>query len=202
MSCLVQIVSSPSVEQASSGTYAEAARNWYAVYTLPRHEKSAARQMRNRSIENFVPVYRAIRTARHGERSRVEYPLFPGYLFARISRAERLCVLTVPGVIRLVGTGGCPTPIAEDEIEGLRTLLSSHGAEPVAYMTRGRRVRFADGPWSGLEGTVIRTKTGARVVVSVDLIRQSIAIEVDSGQLELLLNSAVHQPQSRCHSEA
>ena len=176
------------MDEEKNGSNAATDRDWYAVYTSPRHEKSAARQIQSRLIENFLPLYRASRSL-HGRRSRFEYPLFPGYLFAHISRGERLAVLTSPGVIRLVGTAGHPTPIPDQEIEALRKLLTSHRAEPVAYMTRGKRVRFADGPWSGLEGTVARTKAGARVVVSIDLIMRSISVEVDSDQLELLTHS-------------
>jgi transcription antitermination factor NusG len=163
-------------------------RCWYAVYTLPRHEKTVAQQIASREIESYLPLYYVIHTHR-GRRSKTEQPLFPGYLFTKIARFERLNVLTAPGVVRLVSVAGQPAPIPDEEIVALRKLLSTHKAEPIAYMGRGKRVRFTDGPFEGLEGTITRTKSGARVIVSVDLIMRSMSVEVDSGQLEILRNS-------------
>jgi transcription termination/antitermination protein NusG len=170
----------------------ECVREWFAVYTQPRHEKTAAKQLESRSIESFLPLYQVTRSYQ-GRRAKVELPLFPGYLFTRISRAERTNVLTAPGVLRLVSVVGKPVAIPDVEIEALRHLLICHKAEPTAYMGLGKRVRFVGGPFSGLEGTVARTKGVARVIVSMDLIMRSVAVEVDAGQLELLREHS-HSP--------
>jgi transcription antitermination factor NusG len=111
-------------------------------------------------------------------------------VFVRIPLAERVRVLSAPGVSYLVGTGGQPVPLADDEIEPLRSCLSQKlRAEPVAYLSEGRRVRVATGPLSGLEGVIIRRDGDTRFVVSIDLIMRAIAINVEGLDLELTESS-------------
>lgn len=168
----------------------ECRRLWYAAYTMPRHEKFAAKHIADREVELFLPLHRPRR--KRGTHCReTELPLFPGYLFTRIGPEERTKVLTVPGVVRLVGFGGNATPIEDAEIDGLRALLAAHDAVPTAYKAKGDRVRIFEGPFAGLQGTVIRTKAGARIVVSVDLLMRSVEVEVDDDQLELMLGRSV-----------
>jgi transcription termination/antitermination protein NusG len=81
---------------------------WYATYTRSRHEKTVAEQMQRLSIEHFLPLYHAERMWKNG-RARVDFPLFPGYVFVRISLGDRLQVLRLPGVVRLVGFSDVPT---------------------------------------------------------------------------------------------
>ena len=170
------------------GTIGELARaehpRWYAAYTMPRHEKSAARQLEGRSVECFLPLYRVTRSWQH-RRGAFDLPLFPSYVFVRMNRDDRVKVLTAPGVVYLVSTKGVPDEIEGAEIESLRGLLATRNAYPTPYVEPGRRVRFLAGPFAGLEGTVVRTKGQVRVVVSVDTIMRSISIEVDCNELGL-----------------
>jgi len=161
------------------------ARLWYAVHTRSRHEKSVSTQFIGRDIETFLPAYQAVHRWRNG-RHRVELPLFPGYTFVRIALAQRLEVLKVPGVVRLVGFNGTPTPLEDDEIESLRrALLAGVGAAPHAYLKVGRRVRITAGPLVGREGILVRRQGTTRVVLSIDLIQRSILVDVEANSLAL-----------------
>lgn len=157
---------------------------WYAVYTWARHEKSVARHLSERNIDHLLPVYETVHRWRNG-RAKVCLPLFPGYIFVRVPRTLRSRVLEVSGVVQLLGAGNRPTPLADDEVELLNRLaaLGSERVQPHPYLGPGKRIQIAAGPLQGLKGTVQRSKTGERFVVSVDMIERSVAIEVDARDL-------------------
>ena len=162
---------------------------WYAAYTYARHEKRVAEHLQRIGVESYVALYTATRQWNQ-RRAQVELPLFPGYVFVRIPLAERVRVLSAPGVAYLVGAGGQPVPLADNEIEPLRSCLSQKlSAEPVAYLSVGSRVRVVTGPLSGLEGVIIRRHGDTRFVVSIDLIMRAIAIDVEGLDLELTESS-------------
>jgi transcription antitermination factor NusG len=167
---------------------------WLAVYTTPRHEKRVAQHLRTREIEHFVALYRADRRWNDGSRVTLELPLFPGYVFVRIPMARRFRVLDIPGVLYIVGgTGKEPAMLPEADIEVLRNGLSQCRAAPHPYLTAGQRAIIRSGPLTGMEGIVVRTKSGCRVVLTLDLIRESIAVEVGSEDLEPLPSPGDHQ---------
>ena len=156
---------------------------WYAAYTCANREKRIAEQLRGRAIEHFLPLYEAVHRWKD-RRVRLELPLFPGYVFVRLPLAERLRVLEVPSVVRLVGFGEHPEPLNDDEVETLRIgLRSGLGAQPHAFLPLGRRVRITHGPLSGLEGVLLRRKGNLRIVLSVDLIQRSIVVDVDAADV-------------------
>jgi transcription antitermination factor NusG len=161
----------------------DATPHWFAVCTRSNHERSAATQLEQRSVENFLPLYESVRKWKD-RRKRLELPLFPGYIFVRISLQERLRVLVTPGVVRLVGFDNRPAALPDGEIEALRSVLV-HGihSEPHPYLSIGRRVRIIRGALTGMEGVLIRKKGRVRLVLSIDLIRQSAMIEVDSADV-------------------
>lgn len=157
---------------------------WYAVFTRSRHEKRVAEQLARKSMETFVPLYETVRRWRNG-RHRVQLPLFSGYTFVRIALCDRLHVLKVPGVVRLVGFNGVPAPLPDATIERLRKALASGtNAEPHPFLAAGRRVRITAGPLAGNEGTLVRRRGIFRVVVSIDLIQRSILVDVEANSLE------------------
>jgi transcription antitermination factor NusG len=165
------------------------AANWYALYTCPRHEKSVAYQIEQRSISCFLPLYRSVR--RWKDRRKVlELALFPGYVFVRLALQDRLRVLQLPSAVRLVSFNGEPAALPESEIDALRQRLT-HGLclEPHPYLTVGRRVRVKTGPMQGLEGIIVRRKDRSRLVFSLDLIMRSVAVEVDEGDVEPVAKS-------------
>jgi transcription termination/antitermination protein NusG len=159
---------------------------WYAAYTSANHEKRVAEQLGAREVEHFLPLYASVRRWKD-RRVTLNLPLFPGYVFVRLALRDRLHVLQVPGVTRLVGFNGAPTPLPEEEVKSLRrTLAEGVRAEPHPYLRVGRRVRITDGPLAGYEGILVRRKGNLHVVLSVNMIQRSIRVQIDSSSLELL----------------
>ena len=161
------------------------ALNWFAVYTTCRHEKRLALHFAHREIEHFLPLYRSERKWRDGSKVTLDLPLFPGYIFVRIGRMDRVRVLSVPGALAVVGgTGRGPAPVPDAAIEALRSGLQSGKIEPHPLLTFGQRVRICSGALAGMEGVVVRKKSGFRVVLTLQQIMQSIAVEVDEEDVE------------------
>jgi transcription antitermination factor NusG len=160
---------------------------WFAVYTSPRHEKRVSEYLKMREIEHYLPIYQVRRKWRNGLTVTLDLPLFPGYLFVYIERSERVRVLEAPGVLSFVGgTGGKPAPLPETEIDALRAGLPLRHAEPHPLLIVGQRARICSGPLSGMDGVVVRKKNSLRVVLTVDMIMQSVSVEVDASELECL----------------
>jgi transcription termination/antitermination protein NusG len=159
-------------------------QRWYAVYTCANQEKQVAGQLLARGVEHFLPTFETVRRWKD-RRVRIEQPLFSGYLFVRLALKDRLRVLQVPSVVRLVGFNGGPVALSEQEIETLRaSLIPELGAAPHPYLTQGRRVRVVNGPLIGTEGILIRRKNAFRVVISVDLIMRAASVEIDAADVE------------------
>jgi len=157
---------------------------WYAAYTSANHEKQVAEQLVLRNVEHFLPLYESIRRWKD-RRVKLKMPLFPGYVFVRIALRDRLRVQQVPGVARLVGFGGIPAALPEDEMQALRASLERGvRAEPHPFLRVGRRVRVKNGPMVGLQGILKRRKSQARLIVSVELIQRATAVEIDESDLE------------------
>lgn len=157
---------------------------WYAAYTRANHEKSVGEQLALRSVEHFLPLYAMVRKWKD-RRVELKLPLFPGYVFVRMALRDRLQVLQVPGVARLVGFNGIPASLPGEEIEALRRSLEEGlRAEPHRYLTAGRRVRIKGGPLAGLEGILLRWKGNWRVVLSLQLIQRSVSVDLDASDLE------------------
>lgn len=153
--------------------------HWYATYTCAQHEKRVAAELGIREVEHFLPLYSSVR---HWKDRRVtlELPLFPGYVFVRLALRDRVRVLQIPSVVRLVGFNGQPTALPDTEMEIMRSGLSqSLRAEPHPFVSVGKRVRITGGPFAGLGGILKRKKNNLRVVVSLDLIHRSVAVDVD-----------------------
>ncbi|HEX6806205.1 MAG TPA: UpxY family transcription antiterminator [Terriglobales bacterium] len=165
--------------------------SWFAIYTASRHEKVVAKQLEERSIETFLPLYRTWHRWKD-RRKMVELALFPSYVFVKIDRPERVRVLQVPGVVNLVTFNGQPAPLPEVEINALREGLEHRVyAEPHRYLHIGRRVRVVRGPMAGIEGILSRKKDRYRVVISIEALMRSIAVEVDASDLEMISQSRV-----------
>jgi transcription antitermination factor NusG len=159
---------------------------WYAAYTSAHHEKRVADQFEGRSVEHFLPLYSSMRRWKD-RRVRLHIPLFPGYVFVRLDLRDRLRVLQVPGVARLVGFNGMPVALPKEEIEALRASLQRGiRAEPHPYLKVGRKVRVKTGSLMGLEGMLLRKKNKTRFVISLNLIMRSVAVEIEGSEVELL----------------
>jgi transcription antitermination factor NusG len=160
-----------------------AAAKWYAVYTCARHEKQVAEQMERRQLNGFVPLYRATHQWKD-RRKEVELALFPSYVFVHLAVQDRLRVLEIPGVVHLVSSQGKPIPLPEEEIEPFRRAVGSVRMEPHPYLRTGHRVRLRRGPMTGLEGILLRRKEGLRLVVSIEILMRSVAVEVGETDVE------------------
>lgn len=168
----------------------EAAAKWCAVYTTARHEKRIAQHFQVRGIEHFLPLYRVQRRWRDGTRATLDLPLFPSYIFVRIQRAERVRALAVPGALSIVGgTGKEPAALSDAEIDSLRAGLSERRIEPHPLLVAGQMGRIRSGALAGMQGVIVRLKSNYRVVITLQLIMQSIAVEVDADDVEALPES-------------
>ncbi len=168
--------------------------SWFALCVKPRHEKTAAGALRFKGYEQFSPCYRS--KHRWSDRIKeVELPLFSGYVFCRFDGNHRLGVLTTPGVLRIIGTGRGPIPIPDAEIEVLKTVVQSGlPAEPWPFLELGCQIGIEEGPLRGVRGTLLEIKGRERLVLSVTILRRSIAVEVDRQWVTPLAQDATHLP--------
>jgi len=163
---------------------------WYAGYTASRHEKRVAEHFVQRGVEHFLPLYETIHRWNNG-RHRVQLPLFPGYIFVRIALRDRMRVIEVPGFARLVGFNSLPCPLPEADINKMKDALNKGVvAEPYPYLTVGTRVEIRNGPMQGMTGILLRRQNKCRVVISVDLIMRSMAVEVEASDVVPVRRSA------------
>jgi transcription antitermination factor NusG len=176
-------VEQPLAFDSAMGAEPSAEVLWYAAYTSANHEKRVAQQLAWRSVEHFLPVYESVRPWKD-RRVRLQLPLFPGYVFVRLALRDRLHVLQVPGVARLVGFDGRPTPVTAEDIEAIRACLAGNrDVQPHPYVRCGQRVLVLSGPLAGFSGIVVRQKNRTRFVVSFDVLERSVAVEVDDSDL-------------------
>ena len=153
---------------------------WFALYVKSRHEQATETFLRHKGYETFCPTYQSRRIWSDRVKE-VALPLFPNYLFCRFSIHDRTVpVLGTPGVSRIVGLGDHPTPIEESEIAALQKIVSSRNAVmPWPYLQEGTGVRIERGPLSGISGILISLRKHHRLIVSVSLLRRSVAVEVE-----------------------
>src|SRR5216684_8042075 len=164
-----------------------AARNqWHALYTRHQHEKPIARILSSKGHEVFLPLYAA--THRWQDRTKqLCLPLFPCYVFIRGGLDRQLQILSTPGVFTVVGWAGHPAAIPESQIESLRQMAEgSTRLEPHPYPVCGDRVRVRSGTLRGLEGILVRKKNISRLVVSLEMLGRSAAVEIDASCLEMV----------------
>jgi len=164
----------------------DTAKNWFAVFTVPRHEKRVEAHFLLREIENFLPLYQKERHWKDGSKGMLQLPLFSSYIFVRVGRNERAPVLKVPGVRSIVGFGPQPSPIPDSYIHWLREGLREGKIEPHPYLIAGARVRIRSGAMAGMEGVLLRKKNSFRVVLTLEMIMRSVMVEVDIEDIESL----------------
>jgi transcription antitermination factor NusG len=157
--------------------------SWYALYTRHQHEKTVAQMLVGKGFEVFLPMY----AAAHHWQDRVKklsLPLFPGYVFLRCASERRIQARVTPGVVQFVPADR-PIPIAGSEIDWLRQLNANRAcARPHPFLKAGDWVRVRRGPLEGIEGVLAHWKGGYRLVLSVELLQQSAAVEIDASMVE------------------
>ena len=160
------------------------AEAWYAIYTKFQHEKSAAALLKKKNFEVFLPVYRALH---HwcDRKQLVTLPLFPCYLFLRTSVDRKLEVLRTGGVRWFVENARRACEVSEEEIDTLRRVCAlGVGVQPHPFLKQGDHVHVQTGPLAGTEGIFVRTKNQYRVVISVELLRKGVSVEVAREDIE------------------
>ena len=153
---------------------------WCAIYTRHQHEKSVSETLEAKGFEVFLPLYES--TRRWKDRQKVlSLPLFPCYVFVRGAIERRLPVLTTPGVHMIISHGEKVATVPEAEIEAIRrTVEGDFKVEPHPFLRCGERVRGVRGSLSGVEGVLTRKKNLFRLVISVEMLAQSVAVEIDA----------------------
>lgn len=156
---------------------------WYAVWTRSRHEQVVREQIARKGYEVFLPTI--TRWSRWKDRKKkIDWPLFPGYCFARFEARERLPILTCTGVVSIVSFDGEPAPVPDLEIDGIRRLVTSElQYDPCPLVREGMVVEVTHGPLKGVVGRLVRKGAHARLVLSVDLIGQAVSVEVDAADV-------------------
>lgn len=154
-------------------------QRWYALQVRTRWESSTALLLSGKGYQTFLPTYTAKKRA-NGRFRETQAPLFPGYVFCNFDAQNRLPILITPGVISVVGRGRVPLPVDDAEISAIQTVVGSGlRAEPWPYLEVGQKVRIESDALQGLEGILVQLKGNHRIVVSVSLLRRSVALEID-----------------------
>lgn len=154
--------------------------SWYAIEVRTGQEATVAAVLETKGLATLLPTHTARR--RWSDRvKQIRVPLFPGYVFCRLPvDGSGPRAVTTKGVLRIVGFGGGPQALADSEVRLLECLVQAgSSAVPWPYIEPGRRVRIDNGPFAGLDGTVLKAPKGLRLVVSLDLLQRSVAVELD-----------------------
>ncbi len=177
----------PSVHPVGEGSQADEVA-WYAIQTRARSEKKVTGQLESKGVEAFLPVISQVHRW-SDRRQLVHLPLFPGYVFVRINPKSdmRMSVLTTMGVYCFVGAGGAGLPIPDKQIDDVRTVVTNPVSfAPYPFLRVGQRVRVKGGCLNGIEGTLISRDSEHRLVVSVELVRRSLAVRIDGYEIEVV----------------
>jgi transcription antitermination factor NusG len=159
---------------------------WFAVQTRARSEKKVSAQLETKGVEAFLPLIRQIHRWTD-RRQLVHLPLFPSYVFVHIDPKSdlRMSVLTTMGVYSFVGAGGTGLPIPDKQIDDVRTVVTNPVSfTPYPFLRIGQRVRVKGGCLDGIEGTLVSRDSEHRLVVSVELVRRSLAVRIDGYDFE------------------
>jgi transcriptional antiterminator NusG len=156
---------------------------WFALQVKVRRERFTASLLVGKGYQTLLPTYRSQRRW-SSQPKEISTPLFPGYVFCRFDALKRLPILVTPGVMAVVGRGRVPVPVEDSEISAIQTLVSSGlPLEPWPYLEVGQRVRIEDAALSGLEGILLGFKGSRRIIVSVSLLRRSVALEIERARV-------------------
>jgi transcriptional antiterminator NusG len=157
---------------------------WFAIWTRSRHEQVVREQIERKHLDAFLPT--VTKWSRWKDRKKkIDWPLFPGYCFARFKPEETLAILKCTGVVNIVSFEGRPAPIPDHEIEGIRRLVESDlQYDPCPMIQEGMMVEVSHGPLKGVVGRLLRKGAHARLVLSVELIGQAVSVEVDAADVK------------------
>jgi transcription antitermination factor NusG len=173
-------VQSASFAQSAEHAISGDGQEWFVATVRPQHELTVVEGLECRGLEPFCPTYQVHRPDKRPDRRTLRPPLFPGYVFCRFHRNNRMMVLTTPGVLSIVGFGGTAVAVDDAEISRLQVLVNlGLSVRPWPYLEAGDRVRINRGALEGLDGLVLRTQGDWLLVVSVTLLQRSVAVSLD-----------------------
>ncbi|HEY3196759.1 MAG TPA: UpxY family transcription antiterminator [Nitrospirales bacterium] len=153
---------------------------WYAIRTRSRHEKQVRDRFVALGVEQLLPTIKRLNQWKDRKKE-IEWPLFPGYCFARFSWQDRLAVLKVGGVVDIIGNASGPEPIPEQEMQAIKVLITSTlEYDSYPYLREGMPVEVIRGPLEGVQGVLVRKDKRHRLVIAVHLIQQAAAVEIDA----------------------
>jgi transcription antitermination factor NusG len=167
--------------------------DWFAAYTMSRHEKRIASHCERIGIEPFLPLYTSQRSWKNRTTVDLQMPLFPNYIFVRLFSQDHGPVMRLPGLLSLVGNSSGPVVIPDGDMELLRRVIACKTIEPHPFMTKGDKVRVMTGPLVGLMGVVVQKGNGLRFIVTLDVIGKSLSLQIEGSALERI---AAHDSQS------
>lgn len=187
----------PNFEKTDCAPFDQTPR-WFAVHTRYQHEQTVAAALSNKGFSVFLPTYDTVH--RWSDRKKyVTLPLFPGYLFFANEIDRRNQILSTPGVNAIIKTGTVSAEIPNDEIIAIRRMVESTlGVEPHPFLNEGDLVRVKAGPLEGLEGIISRRKDALRLVLSIQILGQSAAVEIDGCDVERLAPHRAALPRRVC----
>jgi transcription antitermination factor NusG len=176
----------PHAAAGSAGPDEAVPARWYAVWTRSRHEQVVRAQLDDRQVPAFLPTL--TKWSRWKDRRKqIDVPLFPGYVFARFDPEHRLQVLKCSGVVSIVSVNGTPAPVPDEEIESIRTLVTSTlPFDPCPTIRTGTMVEVVHGPLKGVVGRLTRKGTQSRLILAVNLIGQGVSVQVDAADVQAL----------------
>lgn len=170
---------------------------WFALRVRSKHEQVASLHLKQRGFEEFSPTYKVERQWSDRKKT-TDQSFFPGYVFCRLDTDDRLPVLTVPGVVGIVGFGDGPAPIPEEEVQRVRSMLDSGLlVTPWPFLKVGQTVLIERGPLAGIEGILHEVKGKFRIVVSINLLQRSVSSEIDRAWVRPLKPHVPHEDLAR-----
>jgi transcription antitermination factor NusG len=173
----MQVIENPDAAYAGDDS-------WWALYTRHQHEKTVAEMLAAKGFEVFLPLYDSVRRWKDRKKT-IALPLFPCYVFMRGGLDRKLQVVTTPGIHMILYRGDRVATIPQQEIDAIqRALEGSYHVEPHPFLKCGMRVRVMRGALEGVEGILVRKKNMCRLILSVDMLAQSVAVEVHAADVE------------------
>lgn len=152
---------------------------WHVLFVRSNQEKRVAQHLSSRAVEYFLPTYESIRQWQD-RKVKLISPLFPGYVFVRLTLVDRSKALLVPNVVSLVGTRNTPSVISDEEVEWIKRGIVHGKAEPHPYLKVGDPVLITAGPMAGMEGSLIQMHNCTRILVRLNSISRAFTVEIDS----------------------
>jgi transcription antitermination factor NusG len=157
---------------------------WYAIHTRHQHERSAASILSGKGFRIFYPTYESVRKWKDRSK-KLSLPLFPGYLFLAEDVHKKLLIVSTPGVCAILSIAGQPAVIPAEEIRALRrSVEGQYKIVPHPFLNTGDRLRVKSGPLAGTEGILTRKRDMYRLVLSIEILGRSAAVEIDSSIVE------------------